>query len=50
MYKVVILFVFLLVQCIDFIVAVSKTKKHSIFEMVVRAFMIIAFYYLCKWF
>lgn len=50
MYKTVVLFVFLLVLCADFVIAVSKTKDQSIFDMFIRAFMIIAFCYICEWF
>lgn len=50
MYKTVVLFVFLLVLCADFVVEVAKTKNQSIFDMCLRAFMIIAFCYICEWF
>lgn len=50
MYKTVVLFVFLLVLCADFVIEVAKTKDQSIFDMCLRAFMIIAFCYICEWF
>lgn len=50
MYKIVVLLVFLLVLCADFAVAVSKTKEQSVFNIFLRAFMIIAFCYISEWF
>ncbi len=50
MYKTVILIVFIFVLCFDFVYEVSKTKDQSVFDMCLRAFMIIAFCYICDWF
>lgn len=50
MYKMFILFVFMSVLCLDFVIAVSKTKKQSIFDIFLRLFMIISFCFICEWF
>jgi len=54
MFKIVILILFILVLSADFILAVSKLavskENWSIFNMFIRAFMVISFCLLCEWF
>ncbi len=49
MYKTVILIVFVMVLVLDFIIELVK-KRISIVDLLTRAFMIIAFCYICEWF
>lgn len=49
MFKLVILIIFALNLCADFMVAVWKKEK-IISEIVIRSFMLVSFIYLCKWF
>lgn len=49
MFKFVILIIFALILCADFMIAVWK-KEAVISEIIIRSFMLVSFIYLCKWF
>jgi hypothetical protein len=49
MFKFVILIIFALLLCADFMVAVWKKEK-VLSEIIIRSFMLVSFIYLCKWF
>lgn len=49
MYKTFILIIFTLIIVFDFVIEIAK-EKISIVDVLIRAFIIISFPFLCDWF